>query len=298
MYNNIFGKCEKCEADLGAADTVGYIDGRHLCSKCRVLESQIGVNDVVMLTNRCEKCDSPLGDYSFSVAGSRLCPLCQASQDVGSSNVFSINDNIAAPTVFSNIGSTIVGLETGMFDVGEISIVDPRDEEIAKLSFKVEELEKSGDEDKEEVNKLKQRLAELEKGLSSSRDKNVVDPSFDKVCKVLEFWIPRNVRRYEESYKSELVEYLAHKFLQVREEARGGLCDILVADKYPIHLKVSPGQSAYDILCGQIYRTLEGFGKVACLIVGIKSADRYYTFTGMIHSNTDSSKVRFFPKAR
>lgn len=104
--------------------------------------------------------------------------------------------------------------------------------------------------------------------------------------------------RRPQAYRSELAEHLSHMFLEVREEAKGGLCDILVAGQYPIHLKVTPTQSEYDNLCGQILRTLDDFKHIACIIVGISSLERYRAFVDLVLKSVDRSRVRLFPKAR
>lgn len=286
MYPNVYGNCEKCGADLEAIDVVGYYDGRHLCSKCRALEPLTGIAATSIQLPNCEICGAPVDSYLFLTTGQRRCKVCQGLGFVG------------VPTATSNISSTLSGLETGVFDAGKVGIVDPRDEQIAKLEAKIEELERTGYEDKEELNNLRQRLVAVEKKVPTPRDRKVVNPSFQKLCQVLELWFPRRVRRYEESYKAELTEHLSHTFLHVREEAEGGLCDILVAKRHPIHLKVNPEKGQYDTLCGQILRTLSEFKHVACIIIGISSSELYHDFMDMIRASAGASKVRFFPKGR
>jgi len=246
----------------------------------------------------CEKCGAPVDVGQYSIAGRRLCNNCLASEYGTITGVQSTKYSLGIPTASGTIDATISGLEKGIFDIDKVSTVDFRDEQIAKLGVKIEELERAGHEDKEELESYKQRLALLEKRIHAPGSRKVARPSFSKLCEILVRWFPRRVRKYEESYKAELAEYLSHFSPKVREETEGQLCDILVSNQYPIHLKVDPNKSQYDTLCGQIFRTLETYKHVACVVIGISASDQYHDFIERVAKSAGTSKIRFFPKAR
>ncbi len=304
MYVNIYGTCNKCGKDLTEADVGTNLVGRRLCSKCysEELLSTSSVNFISV--QHCDYCgaDIPItSQSSLSVLGKRLCSNCKALERSDVLGLATLGDSAILPTVSGSIESTLSGLEIGVFDPDKVSIVDSRDEQIAKLEAKLEELEQTGQEDKEEFSALRQRfdkLEKLEKTERSQRNQRASSPSFTDICQELEYWIPRRSRRYEEAYKAELVEYLSHRFLRVREEERGGLVDILIADQHPIHLKVTPTRNEYNTLVGQIASTLKQFECVACIIVGVRSFQVYEEFVDTVYRREDPSKVSMFPKAK
>jgi len=277
-----FNKCDKCGADLDESVISPFIGGERLCNKCRTKKL---TSEGIRLTTY----DGIVPPTINVDAGFTL---------QGAAPTVNLDDPAAWSSTSGTIEANIGRMADGLIDWPNIGTVDPRDEQMANLKAKVEELERSDSVDKETIGDLKKRFAELEVQQPPSKVKRVISPKFETLCEILTLWIPRRLRVHEETYKAELSERLSHSFLYVKEEADGQLCDILVAKKYAVHLKINPNKSQYDTLYGQISRTLENYKQVACVIIGIPSNDLFQDFKERATGLSRPGKVRIIPKAR
>lgn len=87
------------------------------------------------------------------------------------------------------------------------------------------------------------------------------------VTELIHEWVPKGRFRTEEAYEAALAEYLVGQGISAPEQQGASLVDILASQGIAVEIKLTPGRSEYDRLCGQIMRQLEEFGIVVVLII-------------------------------
>jgi len=95
------------------------------------------------------------------------------------------------------------------------------------------------------------------------------------VSSIIRDWKPSQTRRYEESEKAELAEYLRKFYTDVKEEKGESEADILIENKLPIETKVNPNKSEFDRLTGQVSRQKKEFGEVIVVLFRISRNDLF-----------------------
>lgn len=118
---------------------------------------------------------------------------------------------------------------------------------------------------------------------------------FEQVCETLKKWSPAMRRSNEESYKSELSNYLKQsspvqiKKETIREEKGDSRCDIAIGEDVGIEIKKSPLLSEYDRCFGQIARHLKSYKKVVVIIFDVPRQEQFDDFCKLVDKYYSSS---------
>lgn len=108
------------------------------------------------------------------------------------------------------------------------------------------------------------------------------------IYNIVRNWSPARRRNSEESYQSELAQFLKGNSevrrmqFEVREEKGDSLCDIAVGKDIGIEVKESPNLAEYDRCVGQVARHLTNYRFIIVLIMDVPRDDQYRDFCALI----------------